>query len=94
MRPDCTCRVLATKLSVIVHNFAHQLFDQMLSDRAILAGGQFRDRLRDSDDHFIGFIGIDFVRSAGRSGVLLKEIVNQFNHHAMKAGPFLVITRF
>jgi hypothetical protein len=44
-------RVVATKLRVIVHNFAPQLFDQLLSDR----------RLCDSDDHFIRFTGIDFV---------------------------------
>jgi hypothetical protein len=32
--------------------------------------------------------------SAGRSGILGKEIVDQFNHHAMKAGSFVVIARF
>jgi len=53
--------VVSTKLSVIIHNFAHQLFDQLLSDRTILAAGKFCDSLCDGDDHFIRFTGIDFV---------------------------------
>jgi hypothetical protein len=36
MRPDRTCRVLSTKLVIVVHNFTHQLFDQVLADRTIL----------------------------------------------------------
>jgi hypothetical protein len=39
MRPDCTCRVFSTKLGVVVHNFVHQLFDQLLSDRTLLLAG-------------------------------------------------------
>lgn len=35
--PDCTCSVVATKLCVIIHNFAHQPFDQLLADRTVLA---------------------------------------------------------
>ena len=36
MRPDCTCRVFSTILRIVVHNFAHQLVDQLLADHAIL----------------------------------------------------------
>jgi hypothetical protein len=35
----------ATKLRIIVHDFAHQLFDQLLADNAVLAAGEFCDRL-------------------------------------------------
>jgi len=44
-----------------VHDFAHQLFDQLLSDRTVLTASEFRNRLCDSDDHFFRFTGIDFV---------------------------------
>ena len=37
MRPDFTYRMFSTKLRVIVHNFTHQLFDQLLADQAVLA---------------------------------------------------------
>ena len=37
MRPNCACR-FSTKLGVLVHDFARQLFDQLLADHAILAG--------------------------------------------------------
>ena len=30
------CRFFAPELSIIVHDFPHQLFDQLLSDRAVL----------------------------------------------------------
>jgi hypothetical protein len=36
MRPDCTCSFFSTKLGIIVHDFAHQLLDQLLADRTIL----------------------------------------------------------
>ena len=39
MRPDFTYRIFSTKLRVIVHNFTHQLFDQLLADHAVLAAG-------------------------------------------------------
>ena len=35
--PDCTRSVVPTKLCVIIHNFAHQPFDQLLTDRPVLA---------------------------------------------------------
>jgi hypothetical protein len=35
MRPDCTCSLFSTKLGVIAHDFAHQLFDQLLADHAV-----------------------------------------------------------
>src|SRR4029450_3950758 len=35
--PDCTCSVVLTKLCVIIHNLAHQPFDQLLADRTVLA---------------------------------------------------------
>jgi hypothetical protein len=34
-RPHC---VFPTKLAIIFHNFPHQLFDHLLTDRCILAG--------------------------------------------------------
>ena len=36
VRPDCTCSVFSTKLRIIVHNFTHQPFDQLVTDQAIL----------------------------------------------------------
>ena len=33
------CHFLSPELSIIVHNFTHQLFDQLLADPAVLAGG-------------------------------------------------------
>ena len=38
VRPDSTCRVFSTILRIVVHDFARQLFDQLLADHAILAG--------------------------------------------------------
>ena len=56
-----TGSVVSPKLGVVFHYFAHQLFDQLLADQAILARGQFRDRLCDRDNHFIRFVGVNFV---------------------------------
>ena len=42
-----------------VHYLPRQVFDQLLADDAILLARQFCDR--DRVDHFICFIGIDFV---------------------------------
>jgi hypothetical protein len=39
-------------------------------------------------------VTIHFVRLAWHSGILSEEIVDQFYHHAMKAGEFLVILGF
>jgi hypothetical protein len=40
LRPDCALRgVFMAKLSIIVHNFTHQVFDQLLSHRAVLLAG-------------------------------------------------------
>ena len=36
MRSDCTCRVFAAKLAVVVHYLLHQLLDHLLADQAIL----------------------------------------------------------
>ena len=36
---DHICSVFSTKLSIIVHDFARQLFDQLLADQAILMAG-------------------------------------------------------
>ena len=38
VRPNSTCRVFSTILRIVVHDFARQLFDQLLADHAILAG--------------------------------------------------------
>ena len=61
VRADCGGRLLAAKLSVVLHNLVHQLFDHLLANDAILLAGQFCDCLRDRINDFIGFIGIDFV---------------------------------
>ena len=61
VRADCGCRFFTAKFSVVVHYLAHQLFDHLLADEAILLACQFSDRLRDRVDHFICFVGIDFV---------------------------------
>jgi hypothetical protein len=45
----------------------HQLLNQLLADEAILLARQFCDCLRDRVDHFIFFIGIDFVPARCRS---------------------------
>ena len=37
VRPDCTCCIFSTILRIVVHDFARQLFDQLLADHAILA---------------------------------------------------------
>jgi hypothetical protein len=41
IRADCTCSGVSTKLCVIIHNFAHQLLNQLLADRTVLAASQF-----------------------------------------------------
>ena len=61
VRADCGGRLFTAKLAVVVHNLAHQVFDQLLADDAILLARQFCDCLRDRVDDFIRFIGIDFV---------------------------------
>ena len=61
MRRDCTCRAFSPKLTIIFHDFLHQLFDQLLADDPILLARQFCDCLRDRVDDFICFIGIDLV---------------------------------
>jgi hypothetical protein len=66
MRPDRTGGVFSTKLSIIVHNFPHQLFDQLPSDNAVLLARQFCDCLGDRVDNFVRFSGIDFVRACCR----------------------------
>ena len=60
-RADCGGRLFAAKLSVVLHNLVHQLFDHLLADEAILLACQFSDRLRDRVKDFICFSGIDFV---------------------------------
>ena len=39
LRAARPCRFFAPELGIMVHNLAHQLFDQLLSDRTILAAG-------------------------------------------------------
>jgi hypothetical protein len=45
----------------------HQVFDQLLSDRAILLTRQFRDCLCDRVDDFICFLVVDFIPARCRS---------------------------
>jgi hypothetical protein len=61
VRADCGSRLFAAKLVVVVHDLPHQLLDHSLADEPILLARQFCDCLRDRVDHFIYFIGIDFV---------------------------------
>ncbi len=67
-------RRFTTKLGVVVHNLAHQLLNHLRADDAVLLARQFCDCLRDRVDHFIGFIGIDFVRR-GPCRIFGEEIV-------------------
>ena len=60
-RADCGGRVFTAKLAAVVHNLAHQLLNHLLADDAVLLARQFCDCLRHRVDHFIGFIGINFV---------------------------------
>ena len=62
IRTDCTCSALPTKLCIIIHNLLHQLLDQLLTDRTVLAVSQFRYRLCNCCNYFIG---IDNVWLAG-----------------------------
>ena len=39
MRPDYTRSVFSPKLGIVVQDFTHQLFDQLLADHAVLAAG-------------------------------------------------------
>ena len=61
VRADCGGRLFTAKLGVVVHNLAHQLLNHLLADDAILLARQFCDCLCDRVNHFVGFIGIDFV---------------------------------
>ena len=54
-RADFGGRLFTAKLSVVLDNLMHQLFDHLLADEAILLACQFSDRLRDSVDDFICF---------------------------------------
>ena len=68
MRPDRVSRVFLTKFVVVFHDFAHQVLDQMLADRAVLARRQFWNRLRNSDNHFIRLTGIHLSETLGATG--------------------------
>ena len=61
VRADCGGRLFATKLGVVVHDLAHQVFDHLLADEPILLARQFCNGLCDGVDHFICFIGVDFA---------------------------------
>ena len=45
-----------------------------------LGGLLIRVPFRDGINHFIGFIGIDFVGPTSRRGIFGKEIIDQINH--------------
>jgi hypothetical protein len=89
VRADCGGRVFPAKLGVVVHYLPHQQLDDLLADDAILLARQFCDCLRDRVDHFVGFTGIKFVIACCRR-IVGKEIVDQFDHQAVKARAFLV----
>ena len=57
VRADCGGRLFTAKLAVVAHNLAHQLLNHLPPDDAILLARQFCDGLRDSVDHFVGFVG-------------------------------------
>ena len=79
------------KLGVVAHNLAHQLPNHLLPDDPTLLARQFCDCLRDRINDIIGFIGIDLVRP-GCCRIFGKEVVDQFDHHTMEAGSFLVFS--
>jgi hypothetical protein len=58
VRTDCGGRFFAAILSIIGHDCPHQLFDQLLPDRAILVTLWFCNRLGNRVNDFICFSGI------------------------------------
>src|SRR6202011_513890 len=53
IRADSTCSRVPTKLCVIIYNLAHQLFNQLLADRTVLAARQFCHSLCNGSNHFV-----------------------------------------
>ncbi len=73
VRAALTCGFFPTKLGIIVHDFPHQLFNQLLADHAILTASKFRDGLGDRANHFIGFIGIALSDPPAGAGYSAKK---------------------
>src|SRR5262249_3717729 len=67
----------------------HKLLNQLLAGRTILTACQFCHSLckRRND-----FVGVNRVWLASCRRILGKKIIDQFDHHAMKARPFFVIS--
>ena len=61
VRTGCGGRLFTAKLTVVVHDLAHQLLNHLLADDAILLACHFCECLSDSVDDFICFSGIDFA---------------------------------
>ena len=59
------CRFFAPEHSIIIHDFMHQVLDQLLSHPAM-------------------------PKPPTRCGVLGEKIIDQFDHHTIKAGALLV----
>ena len=74
--------ILPTKLCVIIHNFAHQFFDDLLADGTVLAACQLCNRFCNCANRFIGINDLWLTR---RCGILSEKVVDQFDHHTMKA---------
>ena len=61
VRADCGGHHFTTKFAIVADYLPHQLLDHLLADDPILLACQFCDGLCDRVDHFIRFIGINFV---------------------------------
>ena len=67
LEPAAEVDFFPAKLGIITDDCMHQVFDQLLSDRAILLTRQFRDCLCDRVDDFICFLVVDFIPARCRS---------------------------
>ena len=68
----------------------HQLFDQLLADRAILLAVSSATVFAIASITSSASPVSTFSEPPGVFGIFSKKIVDQFDHHAMKARPFLV----
>src|ERR1700720_1187519 len=75
-----------TKFCIIIHNLAHQLFNQLLADRTVLTVRQFCHSLCNCCNHFVS---INRVWLAACRRIFSKKIFDQLQHPAMKARSFL-----
>ena len=87
------CRFFAPELSIIVHNFTHQVLNQLLSHPAVLLAGSFRDGLCEAPiTSSASVYRLCLSRPPARG--IGEKIIDQFDHHTMKAGALLVYSLF